>query len=219
MRKRVTAAAACLSALALSAGTIPAASAATPSDPPPAGSITIRVLTVNGSGCPAGTAAVSTARDNTAFTVTYSNYVAQAGGESNPTDSRKNCQISLGVYVPQGFTYAIASADYRGYAHLADGASGLERATYYHQGMVQSPPLSHTIRGKFSDNWQFTDSTPVTELIWKPCGETRNFNINTELGVDKGNSKPEETSFMAFDSADGGVRSIYHFEWKKCLGR
>ncbi|TDD91829.1 DUF4360 domain-containing protein [Actinomadura rubrisoli] len=219
MRKGVTASAACLSALVLCAGMAPAASAAAAPKDPPKGEITIRVLTVNGSGCPAGTAAVSAARDNTSFTVTYSKYLAQAGGNSNPTDLRKNCQLSLAVHIPQGFTYAIASADYRGYANLANGATAQQRANYYHQGMPQSTSVAHNIRGKYSDNWQFTDRTPVAELVWKPCGEDRNFNINTELRVDKGSSKPDETSFISFDSTDGNVNTIYHFEWKKCPGR
>ncbi|CAM5378677.1 hypothetical protein SALBM311S_06184 [Streptomyces alboniger] len=34
---------------------------------------------MNGSGCPQGTAAVAVSEDNTAFTVTYSDYLAQAG--------------------------------------------------------------------------------------------------------------------------------------------
>ncbi|MEV5463495.1 DUF4360 domain-containing protein, partial [Streptomyces cellulosae] len=44
-------------------------------DPPP-DKIVIKVATVNGSGCPQGTAAVAVSEDNTAFTVTYSDYLA-----------------------------------------------------------------------------------------------------------------------------------------------
>ncbi|KJK55093.1 DUF4360 domain-containing protein, partial [Saccharothrix sp. ST-888] len=83
---------------------------------PPPDKIVIDVATVNGSGCPAGTAAIAVSPDNTAFTVTYSNYLAQVGVGANPTDFRKNCQLNLDVHVPQGFTYAIAAADYRGFA-------------------------------------------------------------------------------------------------------
>ncbi|MFD0686115.1 DUF4360 domain-containing protein [Actinomadura fibrosa] len=222
MHKAITAMAACAAALATAAATAaaqaPAASGASADDPPPPDRIVIDVLTVNGSGCPAGTAAVAAASDNTAFTVTYSDYLAQAGGDSDPTAFRKNCQINLRVHVPQGFTYAIAGADYRGFAHLAAGASGLERANYYHQGMSQTTPVSHTLKGAYSDDWQFSDRTPVAELVFKPCGEDRNFNINTELRVNKGSSGAGETSFMAFDSADGSVRTTYHFAWKRCPG-
>ena len=212
MRKALTAAAACAAALALPLSVAPAAHA---EDSPPPDKIVIDVNTVNGSGCRAGTAAVATASDNTSFTVTYSDYLAQAGGTVNPTDFRKNCQLNLGVHIPQGFTYAIAGADYRGFAALQDGATGLERASYYHQGMSQTTPVSHTIKGSYADNWQFTDRTDIDELVWKPCGEDRNFNINTELRVSPG-SDGSKTSFMAFDSADGSVKTTYHFAWKRC---
>lgn len=213
MCKGLTAAAATIPVLALALSAAPAASADV-NDPPPDDKILIDVLTVNGSGCHAGTTAVATASDNTSFTITYSDYLAQAGGESSPIDFRKNCQINLGVHVPQGFTYAIAGADYRGFAHLEDGASGLQKASYYHQGMAQTTPSSHTVKGSYSDNWQFSDRTDVAELVFKPCGVDRNFNINTELRVYKGGS--QGTSFMAFDSTDGSVNTTYHFAWKKC---
>ncbi|MGC4956531.1 DUF4360 domain-containing protein [Actinomadura citrea] len=216
MRTGLSVPAACLAALALPLAAVPAS--ARTADPPPPDRIVIDVNTVNGSGCRAGTTAVAAASDNTAFTVTYSDYLAQAGGASNPTEFRKNCQINLNVHVPQGFTYAIAGADYRGFAHLEDGASGMEKANYYHQGMAQTTPVSHTIRGGYSDNWQFSDRTDVSELVFKPCGEDRNFNINTELRVYKGTSDAAKTSFMAFDSTDGSVRTTYHFAWKKCPG-
>lgn len=81
-----------------------------PTDPPvepPDAQIVIDVITINGSGCPAGTAAVAVAPDNTAFTVTYSEYLAQVGVGARPIDARKNCQLALQVHVPEGFTYAI----------------------------------------------------------------------------------------------------------------
>src|SRR2546427_79784 len=111
----------------------PVSTAQWPSVPPP-DKIIIDVVTVNGTGCKPGTAAVAVSEDNTAFTVTYSEFIAQVGVGAGPLDWRKNCQLSLKVHVPQGFTYAIAQADYRGFAHLERGATALERANYYFQG-------------------------------------------------------------------------------------
>ncbi|SDZ15771.1 protein of unknown function [Micromonospora pattaloongensis] len=187
------------------------------SSPPPTERITIDVVTVNGSGCPAGTAAVAPAADNTAFTVTYSDYLAQVGVGAKPTDFRKNCQLNLRIHVPQGFTYAIAQADYRGFAHLARGATGLQRANYYFQGTSPTVPRSHSFAGPYSDNWQTTDKTEVAEIVWAPCGEDRNLNVNTELRVSAGSSDPTKTtSFMAMDSTDGSVGTVYHLAWKQC---
>lgn len=182
-------------------------------DTPP-GRVTIDVVTVNGSGCPAGTAAVASAADNTAFTVTYSEFLAQRGAGAKPTDFRKNCQLVLRVHYPQGFTFGIAQADYRGFAHLASGARGVERANYYFQGMSQTSHRTHTFHGPRSDNWQATDRTEVGAIVYAPCGQQRMFNINAELRVIGGDLN--KTSFMTMDSTDASFSTKYHFSWKKC---
>ncbi|MFI1968466.1 hypothetical protein BLA24_04495 [Streptomyces cinnamoneus] len=184
---------------------------------PPPDRVVIDVVAVNGSGCPAGTAAVAVAADNRAFTVSYSSYLAQVGVGAKPTDFRKNCQLGLNIHVPQGYTYAIARADYRGFAHLEQGAAGLEKASYYFQGVSQTTSVSHRFSGPASDNWQTSDVTDVESLVYAPCGVQRILNVNTELRVGAGTSDPSTTnSFMAMDSTDGSVNTLYHFAWKEC---
>jgi hypothetical protein len=184
---------------------------------PPASQIVIDVVTVNGSGCPAGTAAVAVSPDNTAFTVTYSEYMALVGVGSKPTDFRKNCQLNLKVHVPQGFSYAIAQADYRGFAFLESGATATQRAGYYFQGASSTVLTSHPFSGALEDNWQTTDIVDIAALVYSPCGEQRNLNINTELRVNAGTSNPATTtSFMSMDSTDGSINTIYHFSWRTC---
>ncbi|GAA5093587.1 DUF4360 domain-containing protein [Nocardia iowensis] len=219
MYKNIAALGAAIFALAIPLSGAPAAGAPAPdwNGPVPPDKIVIDVVTVNGSGCPQGTAAVAVSQDNTAFTVTYSEYTAQVGVGAEPTDFRKNCQLNLKVHVPQGFTYGIAQADYRGFAHLQAGATALERARYYFQGMSPTEFVDHTYKGPLNDDWQATDKTEVGAIVYKPCGEFRNFNINTQLRVDAGTSDPKKTtSFITMDSVDGNISTTYHFAWKKC---
>ncbi|MEE6258314.1 DUF4360 domain-containing protein [Plantactinospora sonchi] len=176
--------------------------------------IAISVETVNGSGCPAGTANVSTAADNTAFTITYSDYLAQAGGGARPTDARKNCQLNLRVQVPQGLTYAISQVDLQGFAHLRRGATGLQVSHYYFTGMSATAQTSHEFTGPYSDDWRATDRAAT--LVYAPCDQQRLLNINTELRVDAGSADAESTSFMTMDSTRGSVRSVYHLSWRQC---
>jgi hypothetical protein len=184
---------------------------------PPPGQITITIVTVNGSGCPAGSAAVAVSPDNTAFTVTYSDYLAQVGVGAKPTDRYRNCQLDLSVHVPQGFTYAIASADYRGFASLATGATGTERANYYFQCDPQTASSSHPFNGPYEDNWEGVDSVPIAALVFAPCGVERNLNVNTQILVNPGTSNTSTTnSFMTMDSTDGSVNTIYQFAWEQC---
>jgi hypothetical protein len=216
MRKALALFGALVATLAMTASAQAAPSRPAIIDAPP-DKIVIELATVNGSGCPKGTAAVAVAPDNTAFTVTYSDYLAQVGVGSKPTDFRKNCQLNLIVHVPQGFTYAIARADYRGFASLEKGANGTARANYYFQGSPQTVPRSHTFYGPYNDNWQASDVTDWGQLVWAPCGVKRNFNINTELRVNKGTSDTKRTtSFMTMDSTDASISTIYRFAWKTC---
>ncbi len=178
--------------------------------------ITINVVNVIGSGCKPGSAAVAVSPDNTAFTVTYSEYLAEVGPGVKARDSRKNCQLNLNVHVPQGFTYAIASAEYRGFASLAKGAQAIHRANYYFQNTQPTRFVDHPLTGPMKDSWQANHEVGVAALVYKPCGAERFLNINTELRVDAGSSDPKASSFVAMDSTDGGIDTIYNFSWKKC---
>jgi hypothetical protein len=181
------------------------------------GKIVIDVVTANGSGCPDGTAAIAVSPDNTAFTVTYSEYLAQVGVGAKPTDSRKNCQLGLNVHIPHGLTYAITEADYRGFAHLEWGATGSETANYYFQGEPQTTRIRHYFTGPKDTDWQTADRVGIAALTFLPCGEERYLNVNTELRVSAGRSNARKTtSYLTMDSTDGSIATVYHLAWKKC---
>lgn len=184
---------------------------------PPSQKITIDLISMNGSGCAPGTTALAINEDNTAFTVTYSNYMAMVGVGAKATDFRKNCQMNIRVNVPSGFSYAIIQSDYRGFAQIQPGAIASERANYYFAGLSPTVYAEHKIPGAFDDNWHFTDTAELTGLSWSPCGEKRNLNINTELKILAGTSNTTtKTSVMAMDSHDGTINTKYHFAWQQC---
>jgi hypothetical protein len=203
-----------LAALAtLTVCAIPSAASAEAGEPtgaPPADA-QIDVEIVNGSGCPAGTADVSMNGDNTAFTVTYSEYLAVAGDSAPPTEFRKNCQLTLQVNIPSGYSYAIQSVDYSGFAYLTEGAEGLMQAAYYFQGSSDTAYSPHEFQGPYNDTWSVSDSR---ELAWSGCGAHRLVNINTELRVYA--AEDGSTSLMAMDSTRGSSRSVYHLAWESC---
>lgn len=182
---------------------------------PPSGKVTVEVATVNGSGCPAGTVAVAPSSDNTAFTVTYSSYLAERGPAAGPTDFRKNCLLSLKINVPSGFTYAVYRADFRGYAELGVGGRAQQRASYWFMGTSPTTTVSHSFSGPFADNWQTGDQAEQASLVYAPCGEVRNLNVNTDLRV---YGPAKETNYITMDSTDGSVSTIYHFAWRRCTG-
>jgi len=183
---------------------------------PPQGKITLDIKTINGSGCPAGTADATAVMsdDNTSFTVTYKNFAAKTGASTTAIDQRKNCQINVLVHVPPGFTYAVAEADYSGFAHLAAGATALEQANYYFTGTAATARVPHTLSGPFDGEWHTRDAANV--LVYAPCGIDRNLNINAELRASAGSSDGNTTSFIEMDSSHASVATTYQFSWMQC---
>ncbi len=209
MLRTLTAGAAMLGALAVAA---PAQAAPAPDE-----MMIIDVVNANGSGCPDESKAITVAKDNKAFTITYAQYTAQVGPDATPLDFRKNCQLALDIRVPSGFTFAIATADYRGYASLQKGARAEQLASYYFQGYTQTTRSSHPLRGPMDDNWQRTDHVGIASMNWLKCGDRRFLNINTELRVNRGTSDSKKhTSFISMDSTDAAINTIYRVQWKKC---
>jgi hypothetical protein len=205
---RIATAAAGLAVLLLTASA-PAYAAPIPSD-----RVTIDVVTVNGSGCRQGTAAVEVSPDNTWFKITYREYFVAAGKGSEPVEFRKNCQVNLRVNTPQGFSYGISRSDYKGFLYLTEGATARQQNNYYFQGSPDNDVRTHDFRGPYRDNWHTTDETEFANIVYSPCGEQRNLNINTSLRVTSG--QESATSFMTMDSSRGESETLYHFSWKTC---
>jgi hypothetical protein len=170
--------------------------------------VTISIATVNGSGCPTGTAAVALSQDKKAFTVTYSQYTVESG-----VASERNCQLNMRVNVPGGYTYSVASVDYRGYAQLAGGTNGAVHGTYYFAGHSSSAYTTHNINGPKSGNWQYTDQVAYQSQVWHPCGEQRNLNANTRLTL---SNASRSGSFISMDSTDVSFSTVYNLNWRSC---
>ena len=66
----------------------------------------------------------------------FDSYIASLGPGIAVTENRKNCQLNLDVKYPAGFQYSIFSADYRGYAKLDAGVTGVQKSTYYFSGQT-----------------------------------------------------------------------------------
>ncbi|MDI6104100.1 DUF4360 domain-containing protein [Actinoplanes sp. NEAU-A12] len=174
--------------------------------------ITVEVIASNGSGCAPGTARVTGNADDTGFRVRYQNFTAEAGGNADPTSSRKNCQLSVLVTTPPGWTVAIAEAEYRGRAHLHSGASALHRTNYYWQGSSRDNRVNERFAGPFFGTWSTRDVEAV--LHYAPCAEQRVLNLNTELRVDARGSSSR--SSMSMSATEGNAETLFNISWARC---
>ena len=183
---------------------------------PPDGQFGMTVVSTRGTGCPAGMTSVITNSDKTAFTVTYSDYTAQNGGGVALFQARAQCVIGVSVSVPQGFTFGITSTTFRGYADLADGATGTLDTQYWFVGQPMTGHIRREYRGPFQDNWEATDEVPLMAVQWMPCRANYPLNINSQLIVRAGSVNPNTTSLMTMDATDSQVTTLYNVTWRPC---
>jgi hypothetical protein len=183
----------------------------------PSDDITLDVLSVNGSGCPAGTAHAQMLSDNTGFRIKYDDFRAEAGPSIPLVDFRKNCQLGILVHVPQGFTFAVAQADYAGSANLKAGVSALQRTNYYFQGSSNNDYSDHNFSGPLTGRWHTIDATLIVDWVYAPCGESRVLNVNTELRVDPTSAAASgRTNWISMRTMTADVDTIFQVQWKKC---
>ncbi|MFC4048971.1 DUF4360 domain-containing protein [Actinomadura syzygii] len=201
-------------ALVLPALTATTAAAASAPD-----GLSFEVATVNGSGCPAGTVSVALSNDDDGddflLTVRTSAMRAEGTGGSPQTAFRKNCQISLKTHVPEEKTFAVRQVDYYGAAQLEPGASGTLKETRYFQGMATAPAETKTFSGPYSGAWAHS-SQRFSDLLFRPCGEDRNFNIIQEVQAERGTSDPSKAISTGIE---GTGRTVYHLDLKNCFWR
>lgn len=176
----------------------------------------VQIVSLAGTGCPAGTAAVNVTPENSWFTVTYDVFEAEIGPKKTKSDARKACQLGIDVDVPPGYTFTIANIEHRGAANLADGATAYVRGIYYWSGERETKVVSNDLAGPYDKNWQFSDEVELEAVSEKPCGEPKTFNSKLDVGVRPGKSDPKSESVVTLDSTDVKFSTEFQLIWKKC---
>ncbi|KAH8832206.1 hypothetical protein DL96DRAFT_645620 [Flagelloscypha sp. PMI_526] len=193
---------------------LPAPGATTTATPPAQFNITS--VDMNGTGCPPGSGKVFLNAAHTAVTVTFSQYAASAGPGIATSENRKNCQLTLNVHVPSGFTFAIVDVDYRGYYQLDKGVKGSHSAIYYFQGQVVQGESGTTINGPVDGaNYVYRDEFNLTPTVYAPCGQDSILNLNSQVRVDNTGNK-NGFGYFVDDSVDASITQTYNFAWLTC---
>lgn len=177
--------------------------------------VRVRNISYAGSGCPAGTVAGNVAVDRQAFTLLFDSYIAEVGPGVPFREKRKNCQLSLDLDYPRGWSFSIFTLDIRGYAALEPGVKATQQTTMYYQGGLNTGVLKSVLVGPRDQNYMVRDVLPLASQQWSPCQAQRALNLNTQIILDN-SLDTRRRGLMTVDSIDGGVKLIYGVQWRRC---
>ncbi|KAK6340840.1 hypothetical protein TWF696_009158 [Orbilia brochopaga] len=173
-------------------------------------------INYGGSGCPVGSIAQSFSGDRTYFTLIFDQFIASMGPGIPGTESRKNCQINVGIRYPGGYQFSIFEATYRGFADLPKTQTGTQKATYYFSGDNRQCSAESIIKGPISRDYVFTDKISTETNVWSPCGVEGLLNINSQVRITSTQNPPKEQGQLTTDSLDGKFQQIMALNWRKC---
>lgn len=165
-----------------------------------------------GTGCPAGSASVALSPDQSAISILFDQYVVEAGGAK--AFDRKNCNIAIPVHVPQGYSVAVMSIDYRGFVGLPSGARANLNVNYFLAGQGRGINTSKTFYGASTENYLKSDRLGLESVVWSACGADTILRANTSMMV-QSNSRRDQ-AMATVDSADIESGLIYHIQWRQC---
>lgn len=189
-------------------------------DAPGPGEVEIKDVTVNGSGCPIGTASVLVTNSRPGgpadyFQVTYDNFIVERGDELAPKDSRKFCNLALDVKFPQGWAFTIFKMEMDGYAEIARGARGEVKTEYFFPHVSRKKRHRKRVKGPFEGDYAQMDDIGIFSSITSRCGVTIPLNLKTTMKL-SGSRKRYST--MTVDVQSGLFVQKFGLRWKRCYG-
>jgi Domain of unknown function (DUF4360) len=164
--------------------------------------VEIQQPSYGGNGCPAGSASASVSPDGQELTVLFDKFIALGNDAAN---SRKSCNLSIPIRVPQGFQISLYDADYRGY--VSPGTSGTLRAEYFFAG-TRGPVFQRTFNGEA--NYNVRDSLTTIANVWSRCGDSLNMRVNASMSA-RGRG---QATVDSFDLSNRGL--VYHIRYRSC---
>ncbi|GIF42241.1 DUF4360 domain-containing protein [Actinoplanes xinjiangensis] len=168
----------------------------------PAPTITLKVMGAFGSGCPKDTTDAQPNEDGTAFSLTYSAFRVYG-------NDYKNCKMTIRVAAPQGWTYAVTSVINRVTPDLQDKSSAKLQMNAWFTGSPWTASADNSISGPNTSLW--TTMSSADTLIYAPCSQSFNLNINNTLRVNGNASSSAELL-----DTDTQASTIFNLSWKQC---
>lgn len=191
--------------------------------------IRIQSIDVVGTGCPAGSYNATISPDAQTFSLLLDSFVAESSMQRPIV--RLNCELRVNFQVPAGWTFAVTSADYRGFAYAEVGTLVTHQALFSFDGSRpknERPGYedgstynfrAQEFRGPYNDTYYIRHEVDPRQAPWAACNshKTQSLYITTYLMARNLNLSSLLTAQISLDSIDGQVQSQkYRLAWKTC---
>ncbi|KAL6706441.1 hypothetical protein ACN47E_005547 [Coniothyrium glycines] len=189
-----------------------ALSTALPQASPAPPSFKIKNVISGGSGCPQGSIDIDWT-DNKILPIYFTkDFTARVGRTADIVDSRKNCQINLSLSFSPGYSFAVYSADYAGYADLDAGVTGTVQSTYYFSGYTDQVSAALTIPGPYKGKYNKSDDVAIS--VWSPCEGSAALNVNSEVALTP--LAGAGSGVLTSTKETGKFGTNVYIKWKQC---
>lgn len=180
--------------------------------------VAIGELSYAGNGCPAESVAWTLSDDRQAMTMIFDQFAVETTGAlpTNEGRSRKSCRVQLRLQAPANWQFSIFYMDFRGFAALDPGTTGIHQSTY----RLGSGPIVNlgrfTLAGPLSDDYQRVEDLSLNTAVWSTCTERQQrVEINSTVAV---HGRAGSGGYMTLDSMDGVIAHSYGLAWRRCAG-
>ena len=182
--------------------------------------VRLESVTFAGSGCPGGSARAVLAPDASAITIMYDQFQAEVGA-TRPID-RKNCDVIIRMTKPQLYSFAVESADFRGFVCLERGARATQEVKLETgHGDLAKVNLNMGVQswlGPVNQNYVLTAVKPIEGMKYLSCLQPKRdgrLRVKSTITVENGRNRSE--GLIAVDSMDGRLVQRYNLRWMNCV--
>ncbi|KAF1926202.1 uncharacterized protein M421DRAFT_422877 [Didymella exigua CBS 183.55] len=196
--------------LALPVAALASALPQTASTPPPSFKITNVVS--GGTGCPSGSINVEWTDDAVLPIHFGPDFIAAVGPGVATADSRKFCQLNLALAYSAGFSFAVYSVSYTGFADVDAGVTGTVGSNCYFSGETDQTWTSTTLTGPARLDFAKRDAANVA--LWSPCSGAALFNVDASVALTP--LAGSASGVLGIAEESGRLSNSLYVVWKKC---
>jgi len=169
----------------------------------------------NGNGCPKGTASIIFDNHEQTFTISFDQYTAQTGpAPLKPSDSIKNCKVTMLVGFTKGYTFSILETELNGYASLTPGVTGKAITQFSFTGGTGNPKYTLNFKGPHDDTFNLRADPSV--IVNSRCGAgSATLNINTQITLNP-LAPSSKKGLIGVTDLQGVLRQKFHYRWTRC---